>query len=271
MKDDLHHIAGAIGYMEAHLKDKLTLSAMAAEGGFSKYHFTRLFSQYTGQSPYEYYRARKLTAAIETLQRTKARVIDVAYEFGFSSPEAFTRACSTVFGQSASQLKKAILEGSFEGVAPISEGYLWFMNQYDKVPEMVVLEALTLMGVGYFTETLEEGIHLKTGDDDQYFARGSKAPLMKITWMERQARGFMNFIGQRRTGDGVDMMLTKTLPKLSWLVFDYHLTKEECLYLESYIYDRYLPEKGYELLLPLRMEVFEPHGRNHLYLPVSPL
>lgn len=273
MKDDLMLVAEAIRYIEGHLREKLSLESIAAHVGFSKYYFTRLFSKYTGQSPYDYYRGRKLTQAIAYMQSEQCKIIDAAYEFGFSSPEVFARASSAVFGKSPSVIRKEIINGTFQGVDPISEGYLWFMNAYKSDPKLIIQDSLTLTGVGYFTEGLHDGLHLMSAEKRHSLGHSKDKPLFKVTWLDRQIMGYMNFAGQRDKTDDSGMLLTKTLPKLAWLVFDFDLEEAEIPFFFSYVYDRYLPENDYEIMLPLQMEVLEGVGAkmtNRLYIPVVP-
>lgn len=60
-------VQSAIAYMEAHLEEDLTLERIAAEAGFSAYHFHRMFRRHTGLSIGDYLRAKRLSLASRLL------------------------------------------------------------------------------------------------------------------------------------------------------------------------------------------------------------
>lgn len=274
MKDDLKLIVGAIRFIEANLKEKLSLEAIADEVGFSKYYFTRLFAKYTGQSPYDYYRGRKLTETIKYMQHRKCKIIDAAFEFGYSSPEVFARACRGVFDMSPSTLRQQIEAGDFEGVGPISEGYLWFVNHYNVEPSLQILDGVDLVGIGYFASSINESLYNMPVKQLKSFTPSNKASLFKVTWLEKQSMGYMNFIGQSSEGsDDTKAVLVKRLPKMAYLVFDFNIPTDELKYFNTYIYKDYIPSSPYELLSPLQLElhVIEgSHRSSKLFVPVVP-
>ena len=64
---------------------------MAQMAGFSKFHFARLFKQYTNESFYRYLNQRRITHAKTLLLNPELTVLDVAIQSGFSSPSSFLR------------------------------------------------------------------------------------------------------------------------------------------------------------------------------------
>lgn len=275
MKDDLTLIISAVRYIEEHLREKLSLEDIAHEVGFSKYYFTKLFTRYTGQSPYDYYRGRKLTETIQYIKDNNCKIIDAAYEYGFSSPEVFARACAAVFGKSPSAIKKEMAEGTFVGVTPISEGYLWFTNRYDQEPELNLMDGLNLVGIGFFSDRLDESLYQMPLDQLRSMGHSNEGQTFKITWLDHQPMGYMNFIGHPVSESNEDsILLSKKLPKMAYLVFDYMIQKEEIAYFFKYVYEQWLPGSGYELLIPMHLEVLSgsDQGRqSKLYIPVVPV
>ena len=79
-------------YIELHLGDKITMASLALVARYSRWHASRLFKEVTGKTPFEYIRARRLSAAATRLKTTPCRIIDVALDFVFDSHEGFTRA-----------------------------------------------------------------------------------------------------------------------------------------------------------------------------------
>ena len=273
MKDDLTLIIGAIRYIESQLKEKLSLEDIAKEVGFSKYYFTRLFAKYTGQSPYDYYRGRKLTETIAYMDHHQCKIIDAAFEYGYSSPEVFARACASVFGKPPSAVRKSIEEGTFHGVKPISEGYLWFMNNYAYEPEVKVLSQLELGGVGFFTEHFNKPLYGMGPEKLKSLGYSKEAPMYLVSWLEKQAMGYMNFVGKVFVeGDAEEGLLIKRLPKMAYLVFEYNLKKDELPYFYDYVYNKFIPESPYEPVMPLHIEVYGLDGQptSKLCIPIVP-
>lgn len=92
------------GYIESHLTQRITYGTMARMVGCSVYEFSRIFSFMTGMSLSEYIRRRRLSQAVFDLQAGR-RVIDVALQYGYDSPTAFTRAFRELHGVSPSQAR----------------------------------------------------------------------------------------------------------------------------------------------------------------------
>lgn len=88
----------AIGYMEDHLCEELDYEALARIAGISSFYFMRLFNLLTGMTVGEYVRARRLTLAGYDLIMSDARVIDIAYKYGYETHESFTKAFTRFHG-----------------------------------------------------------------------------------------------------------------------------------------------------------------------------
>lgn len=78
-------------YINEHCTENLTLEEISSYAGFSKYHFSRLFKQFTNDSFYKYVTKKRIATAEKLLINPELSVIDVAISSGFSSPSAFIR------------------------------------------------------------------------------------------------------------------------------------------------------------------------------------
>ncbi len=85
-------------YIETNLFSPITLKQLSCAAGYSPWYCARLFKEFTGKAPFEYLRARRLSAAAMVLRDKAARVVDVAFDFVFDSHEGFTKAFSRQFG-----------------------------------------------------------------------------------------------------------------------------------------------------------------------------
>lgn len=78
-------------YINEHFAEDLTLEDAADLAGFSKYHFSRLFKQYTDTSFYKYLNQKRISHAKKLLLDPQISVTDVALQSGFTSLSAFLR------------------------------------------------------------------------------------------------------------------------------------------------------------------------------------
>lgn len=96
----------AIGFIQKNPKDNLSLQSIADNAGFSLTYFDAIFRQHTGYSPVEYSRIYKLTRSALELRRTQKTVLEIALEFGYASPESFTRAFKNFYSISPSEYRE---------------------------------------------------------------------------------------------------------------------------------------------------------------------
>ena len=95
-------------YIDRHLDEPLSVEQLSRVANFSKFHFHRQFSLYAGIGVSAYVRMLRLRHASHRLVfRRRERIIDIALDAGFESPESFSRAFKQAFGQSPSQFRKA--------------------------------------------------------------------------------------------------------------------------------------------------------------------
>ena len=98
MADWTQSLQEAIDYIEAHLTDTLDIRAISARAYLSPYYFQRVFHALCSVSVAEYVRNRRMTLAGEALAAGNVRVIDVALQYGYDSPDSFARAFQRFHG-----------------------------------------------------------------------------------------------------------------------------------------------------------------------------
>lgn len=110
-------LADVLAHIEAHLFEPLTLADLAAVAGLSPYHFSRAFTARLGNSVMDHVRARRLEAAYMRLSGSSPpELIDLAFDCGFESQEAFTRAFRRRYGIAPGQFKRASQPRRFEAM-----------------------------------------------------------------------------------------------------------------------------------------------------------
>lgn len=82
-------IQNAKEYIAENLNENLTVSKLANITNMSASHFSRVFKQQTGFSPYDYILNSRLNRAKYLLQVTDMTVAAIAYEIGFNSESNF--------------------------------------------------------------------------------------------------------------------------------------------------------------------------------------
>ena len=84
----------AIQYIEEHLREELTIREIAQQAALSPFYFQKGFAMLCGMTVGDYIRQRRLSAAGLEVLTTDRKIIDIALEFGYDSPDSFTKALS---------------------------------------------------------------------------------------------------------------------------------------------------------------------------------
>jgi AraC family transcriptional regulator len=91
-------LARAVEYIQDQLDADLTVSGIAQAVGMSRYHFTRLFKESTGQSPYQYVVEARVRKAKQLLTTGRFTISEAAYHVGFVDQSHLTRHFKRIFG-----------------------------------------------------------------------------------------------------------------------------------------------------------------------------
>lgn len=99
-------LRSAISYMESHMEDAVTAEDVAAHVHLSPFYLQKGFEVVTGYSVAKYLRCRRLYLAALDLAQKGEKVIDVAYRYGFETPESFTKAFARFHGATPTQIRR---------------------------------------------------------------------------------------------------------------------------------------------------------------------
>ncbi|NOU64735.1 helix-turn-helix domain-containing protein [Paenibacillus sp. LMG 31461] len=94
----LERMERAMAYIEQNLEDKISYEELGKISMCSSYHFQKMFSFLTNISLSEYIRRRRLTLAAQALQNSSIKIVELAFKFGYESPDAFSRAFCKLHG-----------------------------------------------------------------------------------------------------------------------------------------------------------------------------
>ena len=86
--------------------EALTLRCLSRRLGYSEFYTTRKFREISGMQLRDYLRHRKLAFALKEVRDSDKSLLHIAFDYGFSSHEAFTRACEAAYGITPSEYRK---------------------------------------------------------------------------------------------------------------------------------------------------------------------
>jgi AraC family transcriptional regulator len=105
----LHIVRRVIERMNANLDTNLDLKTLAAESGYSRNHFLRMFRAATECTPHRYFLRLRIERAQSMMKNRSLRLIDIAEACGFASQTQFSRVFRQILGVTASQHRRDIL------------------------------------------------------------------------------------------------------------------------------------------------------------------
>lgn len=98
--DQIQAVQKCVDFITANINERISLYMLSRIAGYSPWHISKLFKQFTGVSPFEYISSLRLSRAAVSLGMNSKKIIDVALDFAFGSHEGFTRAFTEMFGVS---------------------------------------------------------------------------------------------------------------------------------------------------------------------------
>lgn len=104
--DYYDNIQRTINFIEDNLDHPLTLPKLASVACFSPFHFHRVFLMLVGHPVMEYIRKRRLAHAADLLVHSDLKIVDIAFNCGFSSHESFNRAFKKNFAVTPTVFRK---------------------------------------------------------------------------------------------------------------------------------------------------------------------
>lgn len=215
-----------IDFIGKHLDDKLTLNQLSDIACFSKYHFHRLFTAFTGLSLQQYIRWLRLKRAAHQLIVNKdTSIIEIAINAGFESHESFTRAFKQACNLNPSEFRA---ESSWQA---------WEQPPYclPKQGEMTMNVTIKNIKARRLAVLEHRGDPRKVGDSVNRLISWAKAQTISLKPKAGDAFGF-----------GYDD--PQTTPPEEFR-FDLGITVPEQLKLEGEIIEKRLPEGRYAVAI----------------------
>jgi AraC family transcriptional regulator len=104
---DSRRLDRVMKYIDAHLREEITVEALASVASLSRFHFSRTFKATLGQSPSSFVSQLRCEFA-KLLLSQGASVSDVAFDCGFSSESNFVRSFRRAVGITPGRYRAAV-------------------------------------------------------------------------------------------------------------------------------------------------------------------
>lgn len=260
----------SVELIEGKIKGDTSVFEISQELGFSLYYFSRLFKGVVGLSPKTYIQNRKVTESINDLLHTEKKIIDIAFDYGFGTPESYSRAVQKIMGGSPSDIRKNGRADRHKMQHPITRERLHArVNRQVKEPELVRLDPIHLVGIPFYYDMCFKEDLLNPW---QNLVNNVSAVSNKVIperyyqvqyWFPEQDEGTIYFFiaVQVLNFDDIPIQFTaKTIPGLQYLKFLHVGQSRNVCFTYQYIYEEWLPETGYKLP---QLFNFEYYGDRH--------
>lgn len=86
--------------------EALSLRFLSRSLGYSEFYTSRKFKEISGMQFRNYLQLRKLAFALKEVRDSQRNLLEIAFDYGFSSHEAFTRAFKETYGATPSEYRK---------------------------------------------------------------------------------------------------------------------------------------------------------------------
>lgn len=282
----LHDLNQALSYVEEHLEGEIDLAEVARRACCSQYQFTRTFTFLAGISLSEYVRRRRMTLAAAELRGGKARTLDLAVKYGYSSGDAFTRAFTAVHGVTPSQSRTASLRAY-----PRLSFQLTIQGGEEMKYRMVSKSAFRVVGIHGRVRLIYEGINPEIAAMFRSLDEATITRLKELS--DTEPRGLIqatdnpsedleegtsleHYIGAATTRECPEGMACLEIPARDWAVFPtqgpFPKTMQD---IWARIYTEWFPSSGYRhaggpsLVWSESPDITSPTYRNEIWIPVT--
>lgn len=99
MTERINAVQSMQDYIHANITDNITLNDLAKVSLFSPWHSYRLFTNILSITPSDYIRKYRLSISALRLRDTSCKIIDIAFEIGYTSVDGYQRAFRREFGR----------------------------------------------------------------------------------------------------------------------------------------------------------------------------
>jgi AraC family transcriptional regulator len=285
--ESLKQLNLAMNYIEANLEEEIDYQKAAQIACCSEYHFRRMFSFLSGMPLSEYIRRRRLAQAAMELSVSSKKIIDIAFKYGYDSPDSFARAFQALHGATPKEARKkgtvlksippmtfqlTIQGGSEMDYRIIEKGPFYIVGlgkrvslQYNGVnPEIAAMWA---------SLTEDDVTELKQLCDEE--PAGFISATLNFTEGREEGTEIEHYIGVASSEPGIGKWQTLPVPAASWAVFTSVGKFPETLqniwariYSEWFVMSDYELSEGPEILWNASKDTGSPDFHSEIWIPV---
>ncbi len=286
--EPLKQLNEAMAYIEKELTGEIDFQKVAQLACCSEYHFRRMFSFLSGMTLTEYIRYRRLTQAALELCRSNIKIINLAMEYGYDSPDAFTRAFHRFHGIPPKEARRN--KAALKAVLPMTF-QLTVKGGSDMDYRIIEKGAFNIIGLKKRIKLIYEGVNPEI--QAMYDSLSEEDIQDLVMFSDMEPKGLLNasvnfdegraegteldhFIGVATTQDYMGKWDLYSVPASTWAVFTTVGPFPEALQTTwARIGAEWLPVSGYEitkgpeLLWCDENEDFDsPHFQSEIWIPV---
>ncbi len=286
--DSLERMNRALAYIEEQLAGEIDFKLVEQLALCSEYHFRRMFSFLAGAPLSEYIRRRRLTLAAFELAKGDALVLDTALKYGYSSPDAFTRAFYSLHGvtpaeaRNAGQPLKAYPRMTFQMVIKGVNEMKYRMVEKEPFYIAGLMKRVPLIYEGANPEIDAMWHSLDMDTITTLKALSNVEPRGMISASTNFSEGRLDggeldhFIGVATTLESPENLARLEVPAGTWAVFESVGPFPETLqntwgriYAEWFPSSGYEQERGPEILWNENKDIESPTFRSEIWIPVK--
>lgn len=279
-------IMRAIDFIEANLKEELSVHALSRNFGYSYHHFSRLFQGITGVPPSDYIAKRRLTEAANQLLNSSGKNIDIALDYQFANYETFIRAFKRMFGMTPTEIRKLSSVRLLPWFHRLREEDIYHLQSVRPIePLLVELDSIDLVGL---VTVVQQSTHVIT----ETWSRLFQETVLPANRKQPEKYYQLGFWPQDYDMDGFYIMCgmevesihqvpltmtAKSLPPAKYIRFIHRGLSRNVSLTYKYIYETWLPESHYPLTIPFEFEYYgsaykgpyNEESETEIYIPIE--
>lgn len=256
-------IGNAISYIETHLKEDMSMEDIASKACVSSFYFQKAFSILCGYTVSEYIRFRRLSLAGSELIATDKKIIDIALEYGYDSPDSFTKAFTRFHGVTPTVVRREV--AMIKSFAPLKIQFT-LKGGSTMDYKIVEKEAFTVMGVAKRFKYDSAFAEIPKFWTDHYQTEKCKivCGMYGVCIDDKGKDDFKYLIADNYLpwNDIPEGFETAVIPKLTWAVFSCKGPMPKALQdVNTKIFSEWLPNNSmYEIAGKFNIEMYTPCG-----------
>lgn len=264
--DWLNAMNNAVEYLEANITEKIDIEEVAKIALSSTFHFQRMYHMITGVTIAEYVRRRRLTLAAQDILSGE-KVIDVAYKYGYETPESFTKAFRKMHGISPSAAREP---GTNLNAYPKLSFHISIKGDKNMNYKIIEKESFAIIGKqkkitavnGENFKQVPEFWNecMRDGSYEWIRSKAGKLGILGVSMdLQNFDEGFFTYmIGVEKIRDTLPKEYTSvTIPAATWAVFESIGPLPETLHdIVRRIFSEWFPATGYQHACAPELEVF---------------